>query len=33
MILERIQLNRRTSLDTVNEHDNTIVGDEVDNNN
>ena len=30
MILERIQLNRRTSLDTVIEHDNTTVGDEVD---
>ena len=29
MILERIQLNRRASLDTVNEH-NTIAGDEVD---
>ena len=30
MILERFQLNRRTSLDTVIEHDNTTVGDEVD---
>ena len=30
MILERIQLNRRASLETVNEHHNTFAGDEVD---